>query len=467
MLALLRHSSRRLVFILVEDLLLFGAVLLAVGITLWFTTGGTESVQARMARDNLLPKSVFLALVCQLCLYYNDLYDFRIVRAGRDLLWRLLQSLGATSILVAILYLLFPRLIIGKGVFLVTLLLAAALLLAWRLLYDRMLRLDGFHERILVLGTGPNARAVAGEVLAQPALGFRLVGYVADEPVLGPPKAGHPSVLARAASLLEVVRRERVQRVVVALSEARGRLPVEALLACRMAGVTVEEGTSFYERVSGKILLENLKPSWLIFSDGFRTSILARVITRLSSVAISVLGLTLTAPLLLVVAALIRLDSPGPIFLTQERVGQGGKVFALYKFRSMRADAEANGRPVWAEENDRRITRVGRWLRKTRIDEIPQLWNVLRGDMSIVGPRPERPFFVEQLRKVIPYYDQRHTVKPGVTGWAQVRYPYGASVEDAIEKLQYDLFYIKHVSVVLDLSILLETVKVILVGRGR
>ncbi len=467
MLALLQHSFRRLLFILVEDLLIFTAVLLAVGLTIWTTAGGIEPIPTRIAQDNLLPKSFFLALVCQICLYYNDLYDFRAVRGHRDLLRRLVQSLGATSIVVAVLYSLFPRLIIGRGVYLLALLLVAALLVGWRLLYDRMLRLDGFHERVLVLGTGRNAQAVAAEVLAQPALGYRLVGYVADEPVLGPPRLGHPPVLGRAEALLDVVRRERVQRVVVALSEARGRLPVEALLACRMDGVKVEEGASFYERVSGKILLENLKPSWLIFSDGFRKSVLTRVTKRLTGIAISVAVLVLTAPILLIVALLIRLDSPGPILFRQERVGQGGKVFTLYKFRSMRADAEADGVPVWAEENDPRITRVGRWLRRTRIDEIPQLWNVLRGDMSIVGPRPERPFFVEQLRKVIPFYDQRHTVKPGVTGWAQVRYPYGASVQDAIEKLQYDLFYIKHMSLLLDLSILIETVKVIIFGRGR
>jgi sugar transferase (PEP-CTERM system associated) len=219
--------------------------------------------------------------------------------------------------------------------------------------------------------------------------------------------------------------------------------------------------------VSGRILLENLKPSWLIFSDGFRKSWVTRVIKRLTGIAISVVGLVVTAPVMLVVAALIRLESPGPIFFKQERVGQDGKVFTLFKFRSMRTDAEKDGHPVWAGENDPRVTRVGALIRKTRVDEIPQLWNVLKGDMAIVGPRPERPYFVEKLRHVIPYYDQRHTVKPGITGWAQVRYPYGASVQDAVEKLQYDLFYIKHMSLVFDLSILFETIKVIIFGRGR
>jgi sugar transferase (PEP-CTERM system associated) len=467
MLALLRHSFRRLVFIVVEDLLLLGAVLLAVGITVSTTAGDRDAVSSRIASDGLLAKSFFLAIVCQMCLYYNDLYDFRIARPGPDLVRRLLQSLAATSILVAILYIAFPGLIIGRGVFLVAILLSAALLIGWRVLYDRMLRVNGFHERVLILGTGAHARAVVQEVLAQPALGFRVIGHIADEPAALAATAGMPPILGREHALLDVVKRERIQRVVVALSEARGRLPVEALLAVRMAGVTVEEGPSFYERVSGKILLENLKPSWLIFSDGFRKSWLTRVIKRLTGVAISIFGLVVTAPIMLLVAALIRLESPGPIFFKQERVGQDGKLFTLYKFRSMRNDAEKDGRPVWAGENDPRVTRVGALIRKTRIDEIPQLWNVLKGDMAIVGPRPERPYFVDRLREVIPYYDQRHTAKPGITGWAQVRYPYGASVQDAVEKLQYDLFYIKHMSLLFDMSILFETIKVIIFGRGR
>ncbi|HWP34655.1 MAG TPA: TIGR03013 family XrtA/PEP-CTERM system glycosyltransferase [Thermodesulfobacteriota bacterium] len=467
MLALLRHSARRLLFILVEDLVLFAAVLLAAGLALGIGAEGAEPVAARLARDGVVVKSFVLALLCQICLYYNDLYDFRVARDRREVRRRLVQSFGATSILAAVLYLLFPPLIIGRGVFLVALALGGAMLLAWRHLYDRMLAIEGFHERVLILGTGRIAQAIAGEVLQQPALGYRVVGYIADEPVLGPPKAGHPPVLGRERSLLEVVRRERVQRVVVALPEARGRLPIEALLACRMAGVKVEEGTSFYERVSGRILLENLKPSWLIFSDGFRQSALTAHLKRTMDLALAVAGLVLAAPLFALIALLIRCDSPGPVFLRQERVGQWGRIFTLYKFRSMRADAEADGRPVWAGENDPRVTRVGAWLRKLRLDELPQLWNVVRGDMSLVGPRPERPFFVEQLRPAIPFYDQRHTVKPGLTGWAQVRYPYGASVEDAIEKLQFDLYYIKHMSLLFDLSILIETVKVILFGRGR
>ncbi len=465
MLALLRHSFRRLVFILVEDILLLAAVLFAVSLTLGRPVA--EGQPDGLGTGLLLAKSFVLAVVCQLCLYYNDLYDFRVARPGPDLFRRILESLAATSILVALLYLAFPGLIIGRGVFVTALGVGAVLLVAWRILYDRMLRVNGFHERVLVLGTGPHAQAVSIEVQAQPALGFRIVGHIADEPAHSAARPGMPPILGREEGLLEVVRRERVQRVVVALSEARGRLPVDALLALRMAGVKVEEGTSFYERVSGKILLENLKPSFLIFSDGFRKALVTRAVKRITGVAISVTGLVLSAPITLVVAVLIRLDSPGPIFVEQERMGQNGKVFTLYKFRSMRADAEANGRPVWAEENDPRVTRIGAFIRKTRIDEIPQLWNVLRGDMSIVGPRPERPYFVEQLGRVIPYYDQRHTVKPGITGWAQVRYPYGASVQDAVEKLQYDLFYIKHISLAFDLSILFETIKVILFGRGR
>lgn len=273
-------------------------------------------------------------------------------------------------------------------------------------------------------------------------------------------------VLDSYEQLLAVVQRERIDKIIVALPERRGKLPVEALLACRMQGVEVEDGTSFYEHLSGKVMLENIRPSWLIFSAGFSGSPLQRLFKRLLDVVLSVLVTALSLLLLPWIALAIKLESRGPVLFSQERVGENGRHFVLYKFRSMQTDAEAATGPVFAGANDPRVTRVGKILRATRLDELPQLINVLRGEMSFVGPRPERPFFVEQYAKDVPYYTQRLSVEPGLTGWAQVNYPYGATREDAIEKLRLDLYYIKNMSLLLDLLILLKTVKIALLGRG-
>ena len=266
--------------------------------------------------------------------------------------------------------------------------------------------------------------------------------------------------------LLEIVRRERIDQIVIAMPDQRGKLPVEALLTCKMQGVHVEDGTTFYEKISGKIMLENLRPSWMIFSAGFSISPLLRLLKRLGDILLAGLGLVVAAPLLPVIAMLIKIESRGPAFFTQERVGQNGQLFVLIKFRSMYVDAEEASGPVYADANDPRITGVGRWLRCTRLDELPQLLNVLKGEMSFVGPRPERPFFVQLYTKEIPYYAQRLSVKPGITGWAQINYPYGATPEDAVEKLRLDLYYIKNMSLLLDLFIMLQTAKIAVLGQG-
>jgi sugar transferase (PEP-CTERM system associated) len=266
--------------------------------------------------------------------------------------------------------------------------------------------------------------------------------------------------------LTELIARERIDQIIVALPDRRGTLPLETLLACKMRGVEVTEGTTFYERVSGKILLETLRPSWIIFSSGFTVSPLIRLLKRLEDLCLASLGLLLTLPVMAVLAILIKLDSRGPAWFTQERLGEDGKAFILFKFRSMFVGAEAATGPVFAGEHDARVTRIGRFLRATRLDELPQLFNVLKGDMSFIGPRPERPFFVEQFAKEIPYYTQRLSVKPGITGWAQVNYPYGATLEDAVEKLRLDLYYIKNMSLFLDLLIILKTVKIAILRHG-
>jgi sugar transferase (PEP-CTERM system associated) len=307
---------------------------------------------------------------------------------------------------------------------------------------------------------------VAREVLDQRDYPYEIVGFIDDDPAMVGRSIVNPRVIGTPTDILRLVRDQRIDRIVVGLSDRRGKLPIDELLQAKLSGVRVEESETIYERLTGKILLDDLKPSWLIFSDGFRARRLTRVIKRGIDVLLSLVGVVLAAPFMALTALAVRLESPGPVLYAQERVGEHGAVFTLYKFRSMRADAERAGTPIWAKDNDDRVTRVGRVIRLTRLDELPQLWNVLRGDMSFVGPRPERPFFVEQLAEVIPFYRQRHAVKPGVTGWAQVKYRYGASIEDAREKLRYDLYYIKHMSIVFDLTIVLDTVKVILLGKG-
>ena len=274
-----------------------------------------------------------------------------------------------------------------------------------------------------------------------------------------------PVVIGDYTQIFSIVKAGGVDRIIVALDERRGKFPLEQLLACRLKGVPVDDGMAFTEQLAGKLSVENLHPSFLIFSDGFKSSEIFKRVKRGIDILASLVALTLFFPITLLISLAIRLDSKGPVIYEQERVGEDEKIFRLLKFRSMRVDAEASV-PVWASVDDPRITRVGRVIRKLRLDEIPQMINVLKGEMSFVGPRPERHFFVKELEKEVPYYSQRHVIKPGITGWAQIMYRYGASKEDALQKLKYDLYYIKHMSITLDLMIIFETVKIVLLGKG-
>jgi sugar transferase (PEP-CTERM system associated) len=274
-----------------------------------------------------------------------------------------------------------------------------------------------------------------------------------------------PMVIGDYSQIHSICQTGDVDRIIVALDERRGKFPLEQLLFCRLKGIPVDDGVAFTEQLAGKLSVESLHPSFLIFSDGFKRSAIFKRLKRGVDIIGSLLSLTLLAPMMLIISLAIRLDSKGPVLYRQERVGEDDKIFNLLKFRSMNIDAEENG-PVWAEVDDQRVTRVGRVIRKLRLDEIPQMFNVLKGEMSFVGPRPERPFFVDQLKNQIPFYSERHVIKPGITGWAQISYHYGASKEDALEKLKYDLYYVKHMSPVLDLMIVFNTVKIVLLGRG-
>ncbi len=446
-------SPRGLTVFGCEIFLIFGSVAIAARV---------HGAGADVAHD--LWKIALITGLCQLCFYYNDLYDLTIVHSSRELLIRLLQGAGAASILVGLLYLLVPSIAIGNGIFASSLVIFLLAIIAWRLIFNRLAYASQLEERVLIVGTGPTARRVARQIQSQHDFGYRVIGFIDDSPTHGYGIL-NPATLGAAEDIPYIVTRYDVDRIVVGLSDRRGRLPISELLQAKLSGVRVEDATTTYERLTGKILIDDLKPSWLIFSEGFVISRWTRFWKRLIDLALASSGFVLAAPITLLTALAVYLDSEGPILYRQERVGENGRTFTLYKFRSMRADAEKAG-PIWAQHNDHRITRVGRFIRVTRLDELPQLWNVMRGDMSFVGPRPERPYFVEQLAQEIPFYEERHAVKPGVTGWAQVKYQYGSSVEDATEKLRYDLYYIKHLSIALDLSILLDTVKVIIFGKG-
>ncbi len=459
---LLHLTGRSLVLVTFEASLIFGAVMTAAYIRLG------DGAWTIFANENGVPKTLLISGVCQLCLYYADMYDLRLVSDRRELYVGIVQALGSASFILAALYYWFPPLIIGRGVFTVAAFLVMTVVISWRVVFEFLSRRVRPRERLLLVGTSPSAVALARELFDRRLeLGVEIVGFVDPDPArVGAPLL-NPGIVGTIEDIPSIVRARSVDRVVVSLSDARGKLPMDKLLEMKLDGVSFDHLASVYEHYTGKIAVESLRPSWLIFSDGFKKSRVLSAAKRATDVLMSLAGMVMAAPIALAVVLAVRLTSSGPVLYHQSRVGQMGRVFTVYKFRSMRLDAEALTGPVWASKSgDPRVTPVGRWLRRLRLDELPQLWNVLIGDMSFVGPRPERPEFVAQLRKEIPFYGQRHIVRPGLTGWAQVRYTYGASTEDALQKLQYDLFYIKNLSLSLDLFIIGETVKTVILRRG-
>ena len=454
-----RSTRRGTALVASETLLILGAVVAVWYLRLHPSPGSSLTP--------LLLKALLITVVCQLCLYSRDLYERQLSADRQELVARLLQGLGVTSVVLAIVYSWFPGLVIGPGVFGGTVVILALLLAPWRVALAWATAQFGFRERLLVVGTNKTAMTLASELWDRAELGVDIVGFV--EPDAGHRLQSHPSipgVIGTIEDIPAIVRARAVDRVVVSLGDARGKLPMEKLLEMKIDGVQFAHLASVYEEYTGRIALENLRPSWLIFSSGFNKTRMLSVGKRLIDITAATLGFLLSLPLLIAVAVAVRVTSPGPVLYSQRRVGKDGHIFVMYKFRSMRQDAEAKTGAVWATVGDSRITPVGRFLRRMRLDELPQLWNVLIGEMSLVGPRPERPEFVSDLTRTIPFYGQRHVAKPGLTGWAQVRYIYGASTEDAIVKLQYDLFYIKHLSLWLDISIILRTIKIVLLGRG-
>jgi sugar transferase (PEP-CTERM system associated) len=455
-------SGRTIVLVASEFVLIVLSIIAAAAIRM--TPEGLMQVMG----VGLIWRSALIAAVLQVCLHFCDLYDLRTLSDRRLTVTALLRALGAVSLGLALLYYWVPTLVIGRGVFAIASLLIIFLIAGWRITFNWLsLRLEP-AERLLIVGTNAAAVALARELFERrQELAVELVGFVDPDPSkVGMPLL-NPGIIGTISDIPTIVRNCRADRVVVSLADARGKLSMDELLRMKLQdGVRFDHLASVYEEYTGKIAVENLRPSWLIFSEGFQRRHAQALAKRLFDVLCATLGLLIAAPIMAIVALAIKLSSDGDALYSQRRVGMDGLDFTIYKFRSMRADAEMQTGAVWSTQNDPRVTRLGRLLRRTRLDELPQLWNVFRGDMSIVGPRPERPEFVSSLTEQIPFYGQRHAVRPGVTGWAQVRHNYGASVEDALQKLQYDLFYIKHMSMTFDLFVLLETIKTVMVRRG-
>lgn len=445
-----------------EAAVVFGAIVSAV-----YLRVGSDGAHFELIDRQGFLKAALATTFCLAAFYLFDLYDFVVMHDRRELVLRLVQALGLAWIALALAFYGFPYLMLGRGISVIALPLALALMVGWRVSIHWLLGHPGFGEKLLIVGAGPLAVEIARETLGRPDAGYRIAGFIGNDPEMLGKSLINPKVIGLATELNDVVRRENIDRIIVAMGERRGALPTDELLQLSLAGtVNIEEGASFYERLTGRVSLSMIRPSWLIFSSRGRQARISGIIRTVVHRMIASIGALLSLPLAGLTAALIKIDSPGPVLYKQERVGKNGRSFTVMKFRSMRTDAEKSG-PVWASADDDRTTRVGKIIRKLRIDEIPQFWNIVRGDMDFVGPRPERPHFVSQLAEEIPYYEQRHLIAPGLTGWAQIKYPYGASIEDARQKLQYDLYYIKNQSLMLDAIIMFETIKIIVFGRGR
>lgn len=456
-----RLNARTVLLILAEAMLLFGGMIVAVYVRL-----GTLDADHELIEKHGFYKAALATVFCLSAFYLYDLYDFVIMHDRRELVLRLIQALGLAWMALALAFYAIPTLMIGRGVSLIALPLALALMVGWRLSIHWLLGHPHIGERILIVGSGEMAVETAREALERRDAGYRIIGFTDNDPNLLGKSLINPRVIGLTNNLVEIVKRENVDRIVVAMGERRGQFPVEQLLQLSLSGnVFIEECATFYERVTGRVHLGMMRPSLMIFSGRGRQAKLNAFVRVAMHRVVAFIGAILSLPIALLTALLIKLESKGPVLYKQERVGRNGHPFMVMKFRSMRVDAEKDG-PVWAQTGDDRTTRVGRVIRRIRVDEIPQFWNILRGDMNFVGPRPERPHFIKQLAEEIPYYEQRHLIAPGLTGWAQIKYPYGASVEDARQKLQYDLYYIKNQSLLLDAAILFETVKTIIFSRG-
>jgi sugar transferase (PEP-CTERM system associated) len=453
-------------YIPIRTLFLVGLESLVLVLSIYFglALSGLSPESSAAQPVSVAPMVGLLAIFVLITMTAMGLYDSEVREAVGVTLLRLVLAFVLGLILSALAITFMPSFALGPHALMSAFAVALAGSAVTRLVVVGWIGPHAFQKRVLVLGTGSRAASVEELVKGKDDY-IKIVGYLPTQPAQNHVDTGR--ILPRTESLLEAVNRHRVNEVVIAVRDRRGGvLPVQELLECRLRGIAITDLASFFERERCQLHLESLNMSWMIFGEGFRQGFVRETVKRFFDVATSAVLVLLTLPVMLLTALCIFLEDGGPVFYRQERVGQGGNIFTIFKFRSMRNDAERDGRPRWAGADDDRTTMIGRLIRKLRIDELPQILNVLRGDMSFVGPRPERPFFVEQLATKIPYYAARHSIKPGITGWAQVRYPYGASLDDAVEKLQYDLYYVKNHTLFLDIMVLIETVQVVLWGKG-
>lgn len=407
-------------------------------------------------------RALIVTSVFQLCFYYFDLYDLHVIPTIQEHMLKVLQTIGFACILIAFIYYLAPFLVISTKIFWCLLFAAGVAVFFWRFLYFKILERRMFVQPIALIGTGKFAGEIVAAIENKKDSGFKIVAFVGD-PSSPNVKGGTP-VFPEIKDLKGLCEQQVVSKIVVALDEKRG-IPLYDLIPYKFLGIEILGAARFFEELTGKVPVARISPSWLVFSEGFYVGRMMKTLKRTMDLLAALSILLVSSPILFASALIIKLESPGEIFYRQERVGENGKIFNIVKFRSMKTDAEKDG-PKWASLDDDRVTKFGRFIRKVRIDELPQLFNVLKGDMSFVGPRPERPVFVEELEKKIPFYNSRHIVKPGITGWAQIYYPYGASVEDSLHKLEYDLYYIKNLSISIDLLTIFQTIKVVLFQKG-
>jgi sugar transferase (PEP-CTERM system associated) len=457
-----QRVPRRTLWLLASDAVLI-VISLLLAIALRFPS--TRTFGSYLHSPHIVLRFLLVVGACSVSLYYGDLYNREVIARRFELFLRLLQALGTACVALAILYYFAPDSNLGRGIAVSAAPAILILLLAWRLFLEHKGWFLGGSERVLVLGTGPSGISVVREIISKPELHMQVVGFLDEKGENIGKSLVNPGIIGAASDLESIVAAQKIDRVILSLKERRGRTPMRPLLHLKFKGISVEDAHTVHERITGRIPLENLSPSWLILSEGFRKSPFLQAGKRCVDIAVSFVVLLLTLPLMAVVALAIWMETGAPVLFRQERTGLGGRSFEILKFRSMYNNAEENG-PIWASSDDDRITKVGRFIRKFRLDELPQVFNVFRGEMSLVGPRPERPCFCRMLEEATPYYGLRHTVRPGITGWAQVKYQYGSSVEESKTKLEYDIFYIKHASIFVDLAILFETTKVILYGRG-
>jgi len=520
-----RIPGKTLALVLSEGALIGCGLLFATALRLH----DLDALRQQLSEPGALARYGLVIAACDLALYYYDLYDLSVVRRRTILFARLLQALGAACFILALFYYIDPDLSLGRGIAVIAAPIIISFVIGWRLLVDAGLPFLRRRQRILIMGSGQAGKSLAQEIANRPEFNVELVGFLdeeqssrdtylraAPEPVSGstpqprsvyvfdvgdnsavvrnanyhqlrfaavsdgdvsaavvagtfdsPPQSGEVScsVIGTVGDVERLATREAVDLVVLSLSERRGQMPLKELLNLKFLGIQVEEAHSIYERIAGRILLDQLSPSWLILSNGFRKSQALLAAKRISDIVISMIATVIMAPVAALVAIAVLLESGRPLLFRQPRVGLHGRIFQIMKFRSMRHES-APANPTWTSDEDPRITKVGRFIRKFRLDEIPQLINVLLGEMSLIGPRPEQPGFAQMLEQEIPYYGLRHSLRPGISGWAQVKCGYGATVQESRMKLEYDLFYIKYLSLTLDLVILVETAKVMLSGRG-